>query len=316
MPIVIGPTGPAGFAWYRGETALARAAAKAGIPFTLASTSNTPMEEVFAKGGGTQWYHLYVWRDMEASLAAVERARNTGFEALVLTVDATVPYNREADIRNDVTFPIRVTPRNVIDTLLHPRWLFGTMGRYVLAEGHFPRYVNIRIPETMTPKEVRGFLTKNDTMTWDFLRRLRGMWPRTLIVKGILHPADAIMAADCGADGVVVSNHGGIASDASMAPIDALPEIVAAVGDRMTVIVDSGFRRGSDVLKAMALGAHAVIIGRATLYGLAAAGEAGATRALEILEAEIRRTMGVMGCRDIASITRGHVVLPSDNPAG
>jgi isopentenyl diphosphate isomerase/L-lactate dehydrogenase-like FMN-dependent dehydrogenase len=312
MPIVIGPTGPAGFAWYRGETALARAAAKAGVPFTLASTSNTPMEQILAEGGGRQWFHLYVWRDMEASLIAVERARNAGFEALVLTVDSIVPYNREADVRNGSHFPLRITSRTALDALLHPRWLVGTVGRYLLAEGHLPRYVNIRIPEGLTPAEVRKFLTKNDTMTWDFLRRLRAMWPRTLIVKGILNADDAVQAAECGADGVIVSNHGGIASDASMAPIDALPEIVAAVGDRATVIVDSGFRRGSDVLKGLALGAKAVIVGRATLYGLAAAGEAGASRALEILDAEIRRTMGVMGCRDIASITRDHLVLPSD----
>ncbi|MCZ6592778.1 MAG: alpha-hydroxy acid oxidase [Alphaproteobacteria bacterium] len=310
LPLVIGPTGPAGYAWYRGETALASAAAIAGIPFTLASTSNTAMENILQDGGGTQWYQLYVWRDMEASLVAVERARAAGFEALVLTVDATVPYNREFDIRNGVTFPIRITPRNTIDTLLHPRWLFGTLGRYVLAEGHMPRYVNIQIPDDLAPAQVRSFLAKNDTLNWDFLRRVRDMWPRTLIVKGVLHPDDAVMAADCGADGVIVSNHGGIANDAGVAPIDALPAVVAAAGDRLTIFVDSGFRRGSDVLKGLALGADAVIIGRATLYGVSAAGEAGATRALEILDAEIRRTMGVLGLTDIKSLTRDYVVLP------
>ncbi|MCC7347408.1 MAG: alpha-hydroxy-acid oxidizing protein, partial [Variibacter sp.] len=179
LPLVIGPTGPAGFAWYRGETALARAAAKAGIPFTLASNSNTAMETVLAEGGGTQWFHLYVWRDLENSLVAVERARKAGFEALILTVDSIVPYNREIDVRNGTSFPLRITPRSVLDGLMHPRWLFGTIGRYVLAEGHLPRYVNIRIPENLTPAEVRAFLFKNDTMTWDFLRRLRDMWPRT-----------------------------------------------------------------------------------------------------------------------------------------
>ena len=315
LPLVIGPTGPAGYAWYRGETALARAAAKAGIPFTLASTSNTAMETILADGGGTQWYQLYVWRDLEASLVAVERARDAGFEALVVTVDATIPYNREFDVRNGVTFPVRVTPRNLIDTMIHPRWLFGTLGRYILAERHMPRYVNIQIPDTLTPAQVRGFLFKNDTLNWDFLRRMRDMWPRTLIVKGVLHPDDAVMAADCGADGVIVSNHGGIANDAAVAPIDALPAIVAAAGDRMTVIVDSGFRRGSDVLKGLALGADAVIVGRATLYGLAAAGEAGASRALDILDAEIRRTMGVMGVTEISALTRDHVVPPAELPA-
>jgi isopentenyl diphosphate isomerase/L-lactate dehydrogenase-like FMN-dependent dehydrogenase len=310
MPVVIGPTGPAGFAWYRGETALARAAARAQIPFTLASTSNTPMEDILANGGGTQWYHLYVWRDMEASLLAVDRARRAGFEALVLTVDSIMPYNREFDVRNGASFPLRITPRNLIDTLLHPRWTLGTIGRYVVSERHLPRYPNIAMPEGISHAEMRAFLTKNDTMTWDFLRRLREMWPRTLIVKGILHPADAVMAAECGADGVIVSNHGGIASDASLAPIDALPDIVAAVGERMTVMVDSGFRRGSDILKAIALGADAVVVGRPTLYGLAAAGEAGATRALEILSSEIRRTMGVLGCSSIDALSRDHVVLP------
>jgi isopentenyl diphosphate isomerase/L-lactate dehydrogenase-like FMN-dependent dehydrogenase len=310
LPLVIGPTGPAGFVWYRGGIALARAAAKAGVPFTLASTSNTAMERVIAEGGGRQWFHLYVWRDMEASLVAVERAERAGFEALVLTVDSIVPYNREADIRNGITFPFRPTPRNMVDTLLHPRWLFGTIGPYVLSERHLPRYVNIRIPEELRAAEVRSFLTKNDTMTWDFLRRLRDMWPRKLVVKGILHPDDAAMAADCGADAVVVSNHGGIANDAAIAPIEALPGILAAVDGRIPVIVDSGFRRGSDVLKALALGADAVMIGRATLYGLAAAGEAGASRALDILEAEIRRTMGVLGCASIAALTPDHVVLP------
>ena len=310
LPLVIGPTGPAGYVWYRGETELARAAAKANIPFTLATTSNTAMEDILAVGGGTQWYQLYVWSDMEASLTSVDRAREAGFEALVVTVDSTVPYNREFDIRNGVTFPVRITLRNLVDTLIHPRWMFGTMGRYVLAEGHMPRYVNILIPDDLAPAEMRGWLTKNDTLNWDFLRRIRDMWPRTLIVKGVLHPDDAVMAADCGADGVIVSNHGGIANDGGIAPIDALPAVVAAAGERLTITVDSGFRRGSDVLKGLALGADAVIIGRATLYGVSAAGEPGATRALEILAAEIHRTMGVMGLTDIKSITRDHVVLP------
>lgn len=314
MPLVIGPTGPAGFVWYRGETELAKAAAKAGIPFTLASTSNTPMEDILEKGGGRQWYHLYVWRDMEASLKAVPRAEAAGFEALVLTVDSTVPYNREFDVRNGVTMPVRLTPRNIADIVTHPRWLFGTVGKYVLADGHLPRYSNIDMPEGLSSAGVRDFLFKNDTLDWDFLKRIRDMWPRKLVVKGILHAADAAKCAEHGVDCVIVSNHGGIASDAALAPIDVLPSVVREVGDRMTVIVDSGFRRGSDVLKGLALGADAVIVGRATLYGVAAGGEAGASRALEILHSEIRRTMGVMGLTDLSQITRDHVVLPHEYP--
>jgi isopentenyl diphosphate isomerase/L-lactate dehydrogenase-like FMN-dependent dehydrogenase len=315
LPLVIGPTGPAGYVWYRGEIALARAAARAGIPFTLASNATTAMERVRAEGGGRQWFHLYVWRDLEASLIAVERAEKAGFDALVLTVDAVVWHNREVDVRNDVSFPMRITPRNAFDAALHPRWLAGTLGRYLLSDGHLPRCVNIAIPPDLPAEGVRAFLTKNDTMTWDFLRRLRALWPRTLIVKGILHPDDAVMAAECGADAVVVSNHGGNASDASLAPIDALPGIVDAVDGRAAVIVDSGFRRGSDVLKALALGADAVMIGRATLYGLGAGGEAGAARALAILDADIRRTMATMGCSRISELSRDHVVLPGDVPS-
>lgn len=314
MPLVIGPTGPAGFVWYHGETELAKAAAKAGIPFTLASTSNTPMEDIVTNGGGRQWYHLYVWRDMEASLKAVPRAEAAGFEALVLTVDSTVPYNREFDVRNGTTMPVRLTPRNIADLATHPRWLFGTVGRYLLADGHLPRYSNIDMPDGLSTTGVRDFLFKNDTLDWEFLKRIRDMWPRKLVVKGILHAEDAAKCAEYGVDCVIISNHGGISSDAALAPIDVLPSVVREVSDRMTVIVDSGFRRGSDILKGLALGADAVIVGRATLYGVAAAGEPGASRALEILHSEIRRTMGVMGLSDLTQITRDHVVLPHEMP--
>jgi isopentenyl diphosphate isomerase/L-lactate dehydrogenase-like FMN-dependent dehydrogenase len=312
LPLVIGPTGPAGYVWYRGEIALARAAARAGIPFTLASTSNTAMESVLKDGGGSQWYQFYVWRDLETSMKSALRAREAGFDALVLTVDSIVNYVRKWDARNGATFPVRFTPRNMTDALRHPRWLIGTMGRYMQAEGGLPRYPNIPALDGVALAQSRRHLVKNDTMTWDFLRRLRDLWPRKLIVKGILHPDDAVMAADCGCDAVIVSNHGGIANDSAPAPIEVLPAVTAAVKKRIAVIVDSGFRRGSDVLKGLALGADAVMVGRATLYGAAAAGEEGAMRALEILDAEIRRTMGAIGCTTIGSVTRDLVLLPSE----
>ena len=312
LPIVIAPTGPAGYVWYRGETALAKAATRAGIPFTVASTSNTAMEKILADGGGQQWYQLYVWKDLEQSVKTVERARDAGFEALVLTVDSIVYYNRRWDIENGMVFPVHMKPKMVLDALMHPRWLLGTMGRYWMAEGGLPRYVNIPVLDGKPLSEARQHLVKNDTMTWDFVKRMRDLWPRTLILKGLQHPADALIAADCGVDGVVISNHGGISSDGAVAPIDALPDFVATAKDRITLIVDSGFRRGSDVLKAMALGADAVMIGRATLYGAAAAGEAGAYRALEILEAEITRTMGILGTPTIGDLGREHVLLASE----
>ena len=321
LPLVIGPTGPAGFVWYRGETALARAAAAANIPFTVASTSNTAMEKIVANGGGTQWYQLYVWQDAEAALVTVERARDAGFEALVFTVDSPVYNNREIDIRNGLVFPPRITLKSAIDGVLHPRWLIGTVGRYILDEGRLPAFSNIHVPDehkanasSYVSASTTSFLNRNDTLDWDYLRRLRDLWPRKLLVKGILHPDDAVLAADCGADGIFVSNHAGNVNDTAITAWDALPAIVDAVGNRLTIIADTGVRRGSDVLKGLALGADAVAVGRAMLYGVAAAGEAGAARALEIFEAEIRRTMAVMGLVDISSIGRDHIRLPGDLP--
>ncbi len=321
LPLLIGPTGPAGFVWYRGETALARAAARANIPFTVASTSNTAMEKIITNGGGTQWFQLYVWQDLEAALVTVKRVYDAGFEALVLTVDSPVYNNREIDIRNGLVFPPRPTLRSAIDSALHPRWLFGTIGRYFMAEGRLPAFTNIHVPDehkadasSYVSAASKGFLNRNETLDWDFVRRLRDIWPRKLLIKGILHPEDALSAAACGVDGVFVSNHAGNVNDTAITAWDALPAIAEAIKDRLTIIADTGVRRGSDVLKGLALGADAVAIGRAALYGVGSAGEAGAYRAIEIFDAEIRRTMAVMGLADIASITRDHIRLPSDLP--
>ena len=317
LPLVISPTGPAGWGWYRGETVMARAAAAADIPFTLASNSNTPMEQVLARGGGTQWFQLYVWRDVDAALVTVERARAAGMAALVLTVDTATHNNREWDIRNGAVFPPKATVRTVVDSLRHPRWTLGTLARYLAAERAMPGFPNVNVPpgegNAYVSGKSQGFFRRNDTLTWDFVRRVREMWPRTLIVKGILHPADAVKAADCGADGIFVSNHAGNVLDAGVPAITMLPHVRAAVGDRLTIIVDSGFRRGSDVLKALALGADAVGVGRASLYGAAVAGEAGVSRALDIFDAEIRRTMANIGVSDLRSLTRDHVLMPGES---
>ena len=311
LPLVIAPTGTTGQVWYKGETALARAAAKAGIPFTLSNAATTPLEEVIADAGGTPWFQLYAWTDREASYKAVARADKAGYEALVVTVDNIIDPNREFNIRNDFMQPFRLTARNVADGLTSPRWLFGTVARYVLSGG-LPKLVNVPTEVMESALGDAALRMKSDAFDWDDLRKLRGMWPRPLIVKGIVHPDDARRAADYGADGVVVSNHGGMVSDGSMATIDALPDIVDAVGDRMTVIFDSGVRRGVEIVKALALGADAVMIGRATLYGVSAAGEAGSTRAIEIFSEEIRRVMGILGCRSIVELNRGYLVMPPE----
>jgi len=300
MPIVIAPTGTAGLMWHEGEIALARAAAEAGIPFTLATGSMTAMEKVAAEAGGELWFQLYMWPDRKLSHQLVERARAAGFKALVVTVDGVVAGNREYNLRNGFTIPFSFTRRNVTDVLMHPRWLAGVLVRYVLTTG-MPRYENYpsEIKYRITAQPMGRSQMRNDSLNWNDLRDLRRMWPHKLIVKGILHPHDAILAADCGADAVAVSNHGGRNLDGAISPIEALPEVVDAVGKRITVLVDSGFRRGSDVVKALALGAHAVQLGRATLYGVAAGGYAGAARAIAIFREEIDRVMALIGCPSV-----------------
>jgi (S)-mandelate dehydrogenase len=303
MPIVIAPTGIAGLLWHEGEIALARAAREAGIPFTLATGSMTGMERVAEQAGGDLWFQLYMWPDRSMSHKLVDRARNAGYQALVVTVDGVVSGNREYNLRNGFTIPFSFTRKNVTDVLMHPRWMLGTLARYVFTTG-MPRYENYpsEIKYKVTARPMGRSQMRNDSLNWDDLKVLRDMWPHKLIVKGIAHPQDALKSIECGADAVVVSNHGGRNLDGSMAPLEALPDVVNAVDKRIAVMVDSGFRRGSDVVKALALGADCVMIGRSTLYGIAAAGHAGATRALQIFREEIDRVMALNGCCSIADI--------------
>ena len=315
MPIIVAPTGSAGLAWYEGEIALARAAAAHGIPFTLAVGSMTAMEKV-AQVGGTLWFQLYMWPDRSLSHRLVARARDAGFEALVLTVDTPVAPGREYNLRNGFTIPFKFTRRNVVDVLMHPRWLLGVLSRYIVTTG-MPRYQNFpaHMQTRITALPMGRSSAMNDTLTWNDVRELRKLWPRKLIVKGIQHPHDAVLAADCGADAIVLSNHGGRVLDSTTAPILVLPQVVDAVGKRITVIVDSGFRRGSDVVKALALGADAVMLGRAPLHGTASAGEAGARRALQIFHDEIDRVMALIGCTSVADLNPDYVVMPAMNGA-
>jgi isopentenyl diphosphate isomerase/L-lactate dehydrogenase-like FMN-dependent dehydrogenase len=311
MPIVIAPTGTAGLMWYEGEIALARAAAEAAIPFTLATGSMTAMEKVAEQAGGTLWFQLYMWPERSLSHKLVERAKAAGYEALVVTVDGVVPGNREYNLRNGFTIPFTFTRGNITDVLLHPRWMLGVLARYLVTTG-MPRYQNYPtdIKYRITAGPMGRSSMRNDSLNWDDLRALRKLWPHRLLVKGMLHPQDATMAADCGADGVIVSNHGGRNLDTVISPIEALPEVVDAVGKRIAVLVDSGFRRGTDVIKALAMGAQAVMIGRSTLYGVAAGGEEGARRAISIFRGEIDRVIALLGCNSISELSTEHLQAP------
>ena len=311
MPIIVAPTGSAGLAWYEGEIALARAAAANGVPFTLAAGSMTALERVAAEAGGTLWFQFYMWPDRSLTHRLIERVRAAGFEALVFTVDTPVAPGREYNLKNGFTVPFRFTRRNVTDVTMHPRWLFGVLVRYLLTTG-MPRYMNFP-PETqtrITSLPMGRSTALNAAITWEDVRDLRRRWPGKLIVKGIQDPRDAVLAADCGADAVVLSNHGGRVLDASGATICALPRVVDALHKRITVIVDSGFWRGADVVKALALGADAVMVGRGPLHGTATAGEAGAHRAFRIYRDEIDRVLALVGCTSVGQLTREHVIMP------
>ena len=302
FPFALAPTGAAGLLWHEGDLALARAAAAAGVPFTISSASTMDLEQI-ALAGGRLWFQLYYWEDRALSHAVVDRARDLGCEALFVTLDMPVPPNREYIHRNGFGTPFKLNARNALDVLTHPRWLAGVMGRYMLGGG-IPSQANLpdRLRAKVTKGAPPGALFKQDDLDWPAIEALRARWPGKFLLKGVLHPEDAERALALGADGVVVSNHGGRALDSSMATIDALPAIVAAVGGRMTILLDSGVRRGSDVVKAVALGADAVLAGRAPLYGLAAAGEPGVARAIELLRTETARTMAMLGARNVGEV--------------
>lgn len=312
MPIAIAPTGTPGIMWHEGELALARAAKAAGIPFTLATTTLTAMERVVDEVGGRLWFQLYMYADRSLSRWIAERAKTAGYEALIITVDSATFSNREYNLRNGFTIPITYSAKNIVDVVRHPHWLFGVWLRYLL-EGGLPLYENYppEVKARIKAAPMGRAMKLNDALNWDDIREMRKLWPGTLMIKGVLHPDDARQAADCGVDGVIVSNHGGRVIDGALAPIEVLPQMLDAVGKRMTVIVDSGYRRGSDIVKAMALGAHAVLVGRATLYGTAAAGEAGAARALTILREEIDRVLALVGVTGIDELRRELLSLPN-----
>ncbi|MBI3375825.1 MAG: alpha-hydroxy-acid oxidizing protein [Betaproteobacteria bacterium] len=299
-PVAISPVGAAGFGRPDADIAIARAAAKFGIPFTLSTAANASIERVAREAGGRLWFQLYPLKDHDFAAKLVERARQAEYEALLVTVDLPVGGKRERDFRNQFTLPFRYTGRNVLDFASRPAWALRLLRHGV------PRMENLEgfVPQSEDTATIALWVGKNldASFDWNRLKALRDTWPRKLLVKGVVRADDAERIAQLGCDGVVVSNHGGRQLDGAIATLDALPAIARAVGSKLTVLIDSGVRRGGDALKACALGAQAVMIGRATLYGASAAGESGALRALEILADELERSMRLCGTRAIAEI--------------
>lgn len=305
-PFGIGPTGLAGLAWPRAESALAREAATANIPFCLSTVSSVRLEDVDQGAGSGHWFQLYIFRNRDLSRHLLERAQSAGYRALVITVDCPTGGNRERDPRNDFTLPLRPTHRNVLDMACHPRWLLQML------RAGAPRPANMAEAAAAAGKDAMGLVAfmnsqLDPSVTWKDVAEFAALWRGPVVIKGLLSVRDVMRAAELGAAGVVLSNHGGRQLDGAVSPLTVLPEIRQAVGRKLSLLCDSGFRRGTDVIKARALGADAVLMGRNTLYGVGAAGPAGIAHVLSILKGEMIRAMTLLGAARLSDISPEHV---------
>ncbi len=300
LPLAIGPTGGIAAGRAGADLMLARAAKAFGIPYTLATPAGASIERLAEEAGGRRWFQLYVVRDREFREKLVARAKDAGYEALLVTVDLPVSGKRERDPRNGFVTPYRPNWRNSHDVLRKPAWLIDLLRHGLPRMENFEGY---KFSSTrMTDIATAVGREMDAAFDWEELKRLRERWPGRLLLKGVERPDDAERAAALGCDGVIVSNHGGRQLDGAAPTLEALPAVARAVGSRITVMLDGGVRRGVDILKARALGAQAVLVGRATLYGVMAGGEPGAQRALQILSGELERAMKLCGVRAMAEI--------------
>jgi len=300
MPVAIAPTGLTGMQHADGEILAAKAAEKAGIPFTLSTMSICSIEDIAENTSAPFWFQLYVMRDQEFSNGLIDRAKKAGCSALVLTLDLQILGQRHKDLKNGLTAPPRLTPGTVANLLTKPRWIWGmahTKRRtFRNIVGHAKGADNMRELGKWTAEQF------DPALDWDAVKRIKDRWGGKLILKGILDEEDAATAAKSSADAIIVSNHGGRQLDGALSSISMLPRIVREVGDKIEVHMDGGIRSGQDVLKARALGARGTYIGRAMLYGLGAGGEAGVTEALRIIRNELDITMAFCGLRDIEKV--------------
>ena len=312
MPLILAPVGSSRLFYPRGEEVAARAADRAGIIYALSTLSGCALEDVAAASKGPRWYQLYLIGGRDCTLSAIERARAAGFSALVVTIDTPVAGLRERDLRNGVkellSRKFGLMLPFVSQLLLKPRWLAS-----FLADGGLMKFPNVVIPGKgpMLYVDVATAL-EQAMVSWHDLGWIREAWKGPIVIKGVHTGEDARRAVDVGADALVVSNHGGRQLDGVAPTLRMLPEVLASVGDRIEVLLDGGIRRGSDVAKALCLGARAVLVGRAYAYGLGAAGGAGVERAIEILRIDLIRTLKLLGCASLAELDRSFVEVPAD----
>ncbi|CAO3437398.1 alpha-hydroxy acid oxidase [Azospirillum endophyticum] len=312
MPVALAPTGLTGMQHADGEILAARAAERFGVPFTLSTVSICSIEDVAAATRKPFWFQLYVMRDRDFVTRLIDRAKAARCSALVLTLDLQIQGQRHKDLKNGLSTPPKPTLRNLMNLATKPRWCLGMLNTRRRSFGNIVGHVSgVSDVGSLAAWVSQQF---DQTLSWEDVRWIRKKWDGKLIVKGVLDPGDAVLAVENGADAIVVSNHGGRQLDGAPSSIAMLPSIAEAVGQRTEVLFDSGIRSGQDILKAVALGADGVLVGRAFLYGLGALGEAGVTRCLEILHRELDLTMGLCGVTSIGAADR--TILLDDGPAG
>lgn len=307
MPVAIAPTGLTGMVHADGEILAARAAERFGVPYTLSTVSICSLEDVADQVSQPLWFQLYVMRDRDFVDKLIGRAAAVECSALVVTLDLPISSRRFKDTRNGLSSPPRPTMRNLLNLAGKPRWCLGMLGTrrrgFGNLIGHIEGLEKVGSLAEWTDSQY------DPTLSWTDVQRIRDQWKGKLVIKGVLDPLDAVKAVECGADAIIVSNHGGRQLDGAISSISALPAIVRAVGDTAEVHVDGGIRSGQDVFKALALGATGTYIGRSLMYGLGALGERGATMALELIHSELEKTMGLCGVTDVRSINRDNLIM-------
>lgn len=310
LPFMVGPTGFNGLLTAGGDLRLAEAAARAGVPFVLSNASTSSVEDIAAIDGIRAWMQIYLYRTRDHVAKLVERVRRLELEAIVVTTDSAIFGNREWDRRNYVR-PLQLDLRNKLDVARHPGWVWD-----VLVPGGVPRFANLGDLLPPGKDSVKGAASAlaaelDPSLNWDDIAWLRDIWKGKLIIKGMIHPADAEIALGYGVDGVVLSNHGGRQLDGAVSAMETLADVARLARGRMSVFLDGGFRRGSDIVKALLLGADGVLLGRAALYGLAAGKGPGASHAIEILRSEVDRTLGLLGCSTLDELSPELIHAPA-----
>ena len=307
-PFALGPTAISYLFHHSGEPAVARAASERNFPSTLSSIASTNIEDYADASDCSVWYQMYVWKNREISNDFIKRCKEKNYKAIMLTVDVPVGGKRERDLRSGMTIPPRLTLSSIIDAAFHPSWwwnfIFGPKIKFANVKERFMGK-NKNFSNMMTYMNQQF----DPSVTWDEAKEIASMWGGPFAIKGLMNADDAEKAIEIGASAIVISNHGGRQLDSAVAPIDVLPEIAERVNGRAEILIDGGIRRGTDIVKAIALGADACLIGRPWVYGLAAKGEKGVGLVIDILSSEVTRTLQLLGCKSINAVSKRHVKL-------